>query len=160
MALSGKKTRKKKLPLETEIEVISPGRAVTGELHHPSYRCYFYHKPSLHVKNYRTAGFRSVACSIMKSYGLRAMGLSRKLFGAEYASKFDSAFAASHADELFKPLRGFSKTDARPSSASISSRRLYLAVLSLRQRDPVLICPPPMATAKSARKVSSVSPDL
>ena len=45
-----------------------------------------------------------------------------------------------------------------PSSASISRRRLYLAILSLRQAEPVLICPPPMATAKSAMKVSSVSP--
>lgn len=56
-------------------------------------------------------------------------------------------------------LRGFSKTAAGPSSASISRRRLYLAMRSLRQAEPVLIWPPPMATAKSARKVSSVSPD-
>ena len=30
---------------------------------------------------------------------------------------------------------------------------------SLRLADPVLICPPPIATIKSARNVSSVSPD-
>jgi len=35
---------------------------------------------------------------------------------------------------------------------------LYLAIRSLRQAEPVLIRPPPIATAKSAMKVSSVSP--
>ena len=51
------------------------------------------------------------------------------------------------------------KIAALPNSASISKRRLYLAIRSLRQAEPVLICPPPIATAKSARKASSVSPD-
>ena len=50
-------------------------------------------------------------------------------------------------------------TAALPNSTSISSNRLYLAIRSLRQAEPVLICPPPIATAKSARKASSVSPD-
>ena len=46
------------------------------------------------------------------------------------------------------------------SLSSIRKSRLYLAVLSERQTDPVLICPPPIATDKSEMKVSSVSPDL
>ena len=50
-------------------------------------------------------------------------------------------------------------TAALPNSASISSSRLYLAIRSLRQAEPVLIWPPPIATAKSARKASSVSPE-
>src|SRR5271165_637832 len=54
---------------------------------------------------------------------------------------------------------GFVKIAAEPSSHSISSSRLYFAIRSLRQSDPVLICPPPMATAKSAMNGSSVSPD-
>ena len=48
---------------------------------------------------------------------------------------------------------------AFPSSASISSRRLYLAMRSLRHAEPVFNSPPPIATAKSARKASSVSPE-
>jgi hypothetical protein len=48
---------------------------------------------------------------------------------------------------------------ALPSSASISSKRLYFATRSLRLTEPVLICPPPIATVKSARNVSSVSPE-
>lgn len=56
-------------------------------------------------------------------------------------------------------LRSFSKRAVGPNSASISNRRLYLAIRSLRQADPVLIWPPPMATAKSAIKMSSVSPE-
>jgi hypothetical protein len=35
----------------------------------------------------------------------------------------------------------------------------YLANRSLRDKDPALICPPSIATAKSAMNVSSVSPD-
>src|SRR5271166_4493475 len=46
-----------------------------------------------------------------------------------------------------------------PSSASISRSRLYLAMRSLRLAEPVLICPPPIATVKSARNASSVSPE-
>ena len=45
-----------------------------------------------------------------------------------------------------------------PSSDSISSKRLYFAMRSLREAEPVLICPPAIATAKSAKNVSSVSP--
>ena len=45
-----------------------------------------------------------------------------------------------------------------PSSDSISSKRLYFAMRSLREAEPVLICPPAIATAKSAINVSSVSP--
>src|SRR4030042_3388662 len=51
------------------------------------------------------------------------------------------------------------KRAALPSSASMSSRRLYLAMRSERETDPVLICPTPVATARSAMKVSSVSPE-
>ena len=54
---------------------------------------------------------------------------------------------------------GFSKIAAFPSSCSISRSRLYLQIRSLRQAEPVLIWPPPIATAKSARNVSSVSPE-
>ena len=45
------------------------------------------------------------------------------------------------------------------SSASIFKRRLYLATLSERLREPVLICPQFVATARSAIVVSSVSPE-
>ena len=44
-------------------------------------------------------------------------------------------------------------------SSSIRSSRLYLATLSLLQGAPVLICPAFTATARSAIKVSSVSPE-
>ena len=40
------------------------------------------------------------------------------------------------------------------------SRRLYLATLSDLDGAPVFICPDPVPTARSAIKVSSVSPDL
>src|SRR4051794_5738329 len=48
---------------------------------------------------------------------------------------------------------------AAPSSSSILSRRLYLATRSERDGAPVLICPAPVATARSAMVVSSVSPE-
>ena len=48
---------------------------------------------------------------------------------------------------------------AEPSSSSIRSRRLYFATRSLRLGAPVLICPAPIATARSAMVVSSVSPE-
>src|SRR5690606_26224367 len=51
------------------------------------------------------------------------------------------------------------KRAASPSSCSICSRRLYLAVRSERLAEPVLICPAFTATARSAMKVSSVSPE-
>src|SRR5262249_2635288 len=46
-----------------------------------------------------------------------------------------------------------------PSSASSASRRLYSATRSDRESDPVLICPQPVPTARSAIVVSSVSPE-
>src|SRR5918992_1093045 len=46
-----------------------------------------------------------------------------------------------------------------PSSSSIRSRRLYFAVRSPREGAPALIWPAPVATARSAMVVSSVSPD-
>ena len=46
-----------------------------------------------------------------------------------------------------------------PSSDSISSSRLYLATRSERAGAPVLIIPAPVATARSAIVVSSVSPE-
>ena len=46
-----------------------------------------------------------------------------------------------------------------PSSCSIARSRLYLAIRSLRQSEPVLIWPPPIPTEKSAMKASSVSPE-
>src|SRR5579885_3634024 len=50
-------------------------------------------------------------------------------------------------------------TALEPSSSAILMSRLYLAVRSPRLIDPVLICPAPEATARSAIVVSSVSPD-
>ena len=47
---------------------------------------------------------------------------------------------------------------ACPSSSSIRSSWLYFAMRSVREAEPVLICPAPVATARSAIKVSSVSP--
>src|SRR2546425_12768603 len=46
-----------------------------------------------------------------------------------------------------------------PSSSSIRSNRLYLAVRSVRDSEPVLIWPVFRPTAKSAIVTSSVSPD-
>ena len=46
-----------------------------------------------------------------------------------------------------------------PRSAAIAMSRLYLAIRSLRQREPVLIWPAPVATARSLIVVSSVSPE-
>src|SRR5699024_5142912 len=46
-----------------------------------------------------------------------------------------------------------------PSSASIRSKRLYLAKRSERDSDPVLICVAGVATARSAIVASSVSPE-
>lgn len=46
-----------------------------------------------------------------------------------------------------------------PSSSSMESKRLYLAIRSLRAVEPVLISPVLRATAKSAMKLSSLSPD-
>jgi hypothetical protein len=47
---------------------------------------------------------------------------------------------------------------ACPSSSSMRSNWLYLAMRSVREAEPVLICPAFVATAKSAMNVSSVSP--
>src|SRR4029077_20011414 len=46
-----------------------------------------------------------------------------------------------------------------PNSSSIRSNWLYFAMRSVREAEPVLICPAPVATARSAMKVSSVSPE-
>src|SRR5262245_34451981 len=46
-----------------------------------------------------------------------------------------------------------------PSASSIRSSWLYFATRSLRDGAPVLICPHPVATARSAIVVSSVSPE-
>jgi 4-amino-4-deoxy-L-arabinose transferase-like glycosyltransferase len=54
---------------------------------------------------------------------------------------------------------GSTNRAAPPSSSAIPSSRLYLAVRSERHGAPVLICPAPVATAKSAMNASSVSPE-
>src|SRR6266540_6432691 len=51
------------------------------------------------------------------------------------------------------------QTAAGPSSSSMRRSWLYFAVRSPREREPVLICPALTATARSATKVSSVSPE-
>ena len=48
---------------------------------------------------------------------------------------------------------------ASPSSSSMRRSWLYFAMRSVRLADPVLICPARVATARSAMKASSVSPD-
>ena len=48
---------------------------------------------------------------------------------------------------------------ASPNSSSIRSNWLYLAIRSEREAEPVLIWPVFSATARSAMKVSSVSPE-
>ena len=48
---------------------------------------------------------------------------------------------------------------AWPSSSSMRRSWLYLAMRSVREALPVLIWPAPVATARSAMKVSSVSPE-
>jgi hypothetical protein len=45
------------------------------------------------------------------------------------------------------------------NSSSICIKRLYLAILSDLDIEPVLICPVPIPTTKSAMNVSSVSPE-
>src|SRR5580765_1198571 len=50
-------------------------------------------------------------------------------------------------------------TARSPSSSSIRSSWLYFATRSLREGAPVLIWPQPVATARSAIVVSSVSPE-
>ncbi len=46
-----------------------------------------------------------------------------------------------------------------PNSSSIRSNWLYFAMRSVREAEPVLIWPAPVATARSAMNVSSVSPE-
>ena len=46
-----------------------------------------------------------------------------------------------------------------PSHSSIRMRRLYFAIRSVREREPVLMNPALTATARSAMKVSYVSPE-
>ena len=46
-----------------------------------------------------------------------------------------------------------------PSLSSMRSNWLYLAMRSVRLAKPVLICPAPVATARSAMNGSSVSPE-
>src|SRR5204862_6945075 len=48
---------------------------------------------------------------------------------------------------------------ASPSFSSIRSSWLYFAIRSVLLADPVLICPSPVATARSAMNGSSVSPE-
>ena len=48
----------------------------------------------------------------------------------------------------------------RSNFSSILSNWLYLAILSDLDKEPVLICPEFVATARSDIKVFSVSPDL
>jgi hypothetical protein len=52
-----------------------------------------------------------------------------------------------------------SKRAAEPSSSSMRRSWLYLAMRSVREAEPVLIWPAAVATARSAMKVSSDSPD-
>src|SRR5207249_2864616 len=68
-------------------------------------------------------------------------------------------FGPHRSRHVERRLNGLAETAAEPGSCSISSNRLYLAMRSLRHSEPVLIWPPPMATAKSAMNGSSVSPD-
>src|ERR1700730_5927078 len=51
------------------------------------------------------------------------------------------------------------ETASAPNSSPILISRLYLAVRSPRLNEPVLIWPAPVATARSAIVVSSVSPE-
>src|SRR2546429_4466638 len=57
----------------------------------------------------------------------------------------------------YSPLPG--KNATSPSSSAMRSSWLYFATRSVRDALPVLICPTPVATARSAMKVSSVSPE-
>ena len=52
------------------------------------------------------------------------------------------------------------KIELEPNSSSILKSWLYFATLSVLEREPVLIWPEPIDTAKSEIIVSSVSPDL
>jgi hypothetical protein len=70
-----------------------------------------------------------------------------------------SAARSKNGGDFYATLNGDSNSAEAPRDLSISSSLLYFAIRSLRHADPVLIWPPPMATAKSAMKLSSVSPD-
>ncbi len=63
--------------------------------------------------------------------------------------------------KFFQILNAFSfgKYAVLPNSSSIRNNWLYFAILSLREAEPVLICPVLSATAKSAIVLSSVSPE-
>src|SRR5437763_661613 len=71
------------------------------------------------------------------------------------APRYSAAAAGAVARTRLRPAY---RADA-PSPASISSRRLYLATRSDLAVAPSLISPDPVATARSAITVSSVSPE-
>src|SRR5207247_8753596 len=60
-------------------------------------------------------------------------------------------------DDLYSDVPANSA--ASPSSSSIRRSWLYFAIRSLRDAEPVLICPALVATARSAMVESSVSPE-
>src|SRR5271156_224717 len=70
----------------------------------------------------------------------------------------DPAITERDAHSTARAARPGKRADA-PSSSSMRRSWLYLAMRSVRDAEPVLICPAPMATAKSAMKASSVSPE-
>src|SRR5271156_316531 len=76
---------------------------------------------------------------------------SRAVCGADSDFSFSSFYR-------FNALRPRNRAFG-PSSSSIRNSWLYSAIRSVRDAEPVLIWPEPMATTKSARNVSSVSPD-
>src|SRR5207253_3279152 len=62
-------------------------------------------------------------------------------------------------DDSVRKMPRPAKTAASPNSSSIRRSWLYFAIRSLRDADPVLICPAFVATARSAIVESSVSPE-
>src|SRR4029079_1799076 len=82
--------------------------------------------------------------------------------GDDRAAIHDPAHRAAAAGSAADPEENAARPAYRappPSSSSMRRSRLYLATRSERDGAPVLSCPVPIATARSAMVVSSVSPE-
>ena len=115
------------------------------------------------------AGLKPIITVVSKQ---RSKGLTSAAHRRQ-ALRSGRLFILAFSDPFLPGQLGLKKTDAvsaqkqacpgqraaEPSSSSIRSRRLYFATRSLRLGAPVLICPAPIATARSAMVVSSVSPE-
>src|SRR5258708_915888 len=84
-----------------------------------------------------------------------ALGSGRKSPTIQNGQEQGFLFALHYWWKAFRPAN----FAASPSSSSMRKSWLYFAMRSVRLAEPVLICPARVATARSAMKASSVSPD-